>query len=331
MGLVACMCGGADRGVQFRRNLRRINHRRARAWRRSRRTRLSRARLPRPRWRRPQRPNSSRSPSLQGIRGSCTGRPWTSAMTEWAIAWSGPMAAMITGPLPKSRSPKGGWQVHADWSPDGSLLAFAVDDATDDSKPPDLITRRSLDLAARWHRGRASARLCAAVRGGGLSGVVARWLEDRLQGVRRERWRGGLQSSLDGCEIQGRHNSGDRGRVPTSSREPRWSPDGQRIVLELSHWTDRDLRRAHRDCDRCRRPTRLGADAEGDHGLVVVGHLPRTGIRPRISSCSRPDRGRLLDDGPSNLFTVRPDGSDITQLTKFGAGEDASRAAHLDS
>jgi Tol biopolymer transport system component len=29
----------------------------------------------------------------------------------------------------------------------------------------------------------------------------------------------------------------------------------------------------------------------------------------------------LLDNGPSNLFTARPDGSDITQLTEFGAGE----------
>jgi Tol biopolymer transport system component len=44
-----------------------------------------------------------------------------------------------------------------------------------------------------------------------------------------------------------------------------------------------------------------------------VGHLP--GLAP--------DRGadRVLDEGPSNLYTIRPDGTGLTQLTEFGKGE----------
>jgi Tol biopolymer transport system component len=104
-------------------------------------------------------------------------------------------------------------------------------------------------------------------------------------------------------------------------QSPRWSADGQRVVLELSHWTD------------------ATAGGELAETAIAVVDLRDSAPTPKVITdwslwATYPDwhptedlivfstrPWTALDDGPSNLFTIRPDGSDVTQLTQFGAGE----------
>jgi Tol biopolymer transport system component len=131
---------------------------------------------------------------------------------------------------------KGGQQAHADWSPDGSLLAFAVDDATDDSKPPELLTR---DLWISQPDGTGAERVLDCV----LPCVEVdypAWSPDGSKIAFKEFGEndGVAAFSLRSMDVETRVVTTLVTAAGTDRlREPRWSPDGQRIVLELSHWT----------------------------------------------------------------------------------------------
>ncbi|MFM2071533.1 MAG: hypothetical protein RLZZ623_1796 [Actinomycetota bacterium] len=221
---------------------------------------------------------------------------------------------------PQVPLPKGGWQMHPDWSPDGSLLAFSAEDATDDDKPRELMT---LDLWVSQPDGTGAERVLDCV----LPCVDTddpAWSPDgtKLAFIEFDENDGNAVFSLRSMDVKSKVVT--TLAVATGADEfqsPRWSPDGQRVVLELSHWTDAtssgelaetaiavvDLR------DSAPAPTVITdwslwatyPDWHPTEDLIVFSTRPWT----------------ALDDGPSNLFTIRPDGSDVTQLTQFGAGE----------
>ncbi len=106
----------------------------------------------------------------------------------------------------------------------------------------------------------------------------------------------------------------------TTIQNPRWSPNGNAIVLELAHWTD----------------LTSSADIDGVKiGVVDVG-AATSAVRmitdPALLA-TYPDWHPTKDlivfstrpwdqlEGPSNLFTIRSDGTGQTQITDFKAGE----------
>ncbi len=116
---------------------------------------------------------------------------------------------------------------------------------------------------------------------------------------------------------------------PDGFRGPRWSPDGRRIVLEHQTWTG-------------------GADDQ----IVdtAIGIVDLDAPTPEFTPITKPDmwatypdwhptEDRIvfstrpwteLPDGPSRLYTIRPDGTELTPLTP--ADDDGScRAAVLDA
>jgi Tol biopolymer transport system component len=120
-------------------------------------------------------------------------------------------------------------------------------------------------------------------------------------------------------------------RAPDFPEYARWAPDGQRMVLQLSHYPDDT-------------PITVEGEQPGMVGsTIVVADLQDARaatlhpITPDDIWASYPDWNPVQDlivfgtydlgafngtDEPSNLSTVRPDGSDLTQITSFGPGED---------
>jgi WD40-like Beta Propeller Repeat len=221
---------------------------------------------------------------------------------------------------PQVPLPKDGWQMHPDWSPDGSLLAFAAEDATDDDKPRDLMT---LDLWISQPDGNGAERVldCALPC---VDTDDPAWSPDgtKLAFVEFDENNGSAVFSLRSMDVKSKVVT--TLAVATGADEfqsPRWSSDGQRIVLELSHWTD--------------------ATSGGELAETAIGVVDLRDAAPAAKAITdwawwatypdwHPSEDLIvfstrpwtaLDEGPSNLYTIRPDGSDVTQLTHFGAGE----------
>lgn len=218
---------------------------------------------------------------------------------------------------PQVPIPKNGWQMHPDWSPDGSLLAFAVEDADDDDKPRELMT---VDLWVSRPDGTAAERVLNCV----LPCVEVddpAWSPDgtTLAFAEFDEHDGDPVFSLRTLDVATRVVTTVVTATGTDQfAEPRWSPDGRRIVLEVSHWTDADeltetaiavvdLGTAHPS------PTVI---TEWSMWATYPDWHP---IEDLIVFSTRP--WKQLEQGPSNLYTIRPDGSELVQLTEFGAGE----------
>ncbi|MBP7889954.1 MAG: PD40 domain-containing protein, partial [Ilumatobacteraceae bacterium] len=221
---------------------------------------------------------------------------------------------------PQVPIPRGGWQLHPDWSPDGSLLAFSADDAADGDKPRELWTR---DLWVSKPDGTGAERLLDCV----LPCVTLDWPAwspdgTRLAFMAHDEVGGSAAFRLDVMDMMTRAvTTVATASGPTGFAGPRWSPDGQRMVLEVGRYTDLgpegslsatavaivDLR------DPTPTPTVI---TDGSLWATYPDWHPTEDL---IVFSTRP--WSALDDGPSNLYTVRPDGSALTALTDFTTGQ----------
>ena len=213
--------------------------------------------------------------------------------------------------------PPKGWQVHPDWSPDGSRLAFATDDASDapGSAAPRDSTR---DIWTSRADGTQAERVFDCTKPCTQSDDP-NWSPDgtTLAFI--------AYDNIDGSDVHGHLALLDvRTRAvrtvvtATDNRDvfawPRWSPDGRRIVLETQHWSDLST-------DAHLVGTTIGVVTLGDP-KAVIRRLTDPAMWPTYPDWS-PAGGVILfstrpwddlPDGPSNLYTIHPDGSGLALL-----------------
>jgi Tol biopolymer transport system component len=102
---------------------------------------------------------------------------------------------------------------------------------------------------------------------------------------------------------------------------PRWSPDGRAFVLTLDHFRDKSYRGAALAIIR----RTSGGWSEPDL-ITDVGeqadHADWHPTKDLIVFCTNDFGAAPVTDGASNLFTIRPDGTALTQLTYLDPGAD---------
>jgi Tol biopolymer transport system component len=100
---------------------------------------------------------------------------------------------------------------------------------------------------------------------------------------------------------------------------PRWSPDGQAMVLNIDRFDGHELTGATVDVLR-----RKGSGWSTPESITELGPFSRVDWHPTDDLIVFADNdigGVESTDEPTNLYTVRSDGSNLSQMTSFGPGE----------
>lgn len=208
----------------------------------------------------------------------------------------------------------GGWQVHPDWSPDGLRLAFSADDGGEDRG----LWTRDLWIAEAGQSGAVKVLDCVlpcqeyeSPAWSPDGRTIAFTTFDVVDGISD----GSRLMALDVSSGATRELSRTTGAEYI--KEPRWSPDGRSLVVELERWSDTStssvqngsaIAVVNQDADSSapRRLTKWDLwatypDWHPTEDLIVFSTRPWT----------------TLDEGPSNLYSVRSDGTALTALTDF--------------
>ena len=220
--------------------------------------------------------------------------------------------------LPDVPVREGGTQASPDWSPDGSRLAFSVDQAGE-SPPNETRDIWVADADGSNAKRVFDCRLpCIQAEDpawspDGRSLVfgafdAANDKADNVRIVRLDLESGKATSLVVGADDQ-------------RLRFPRWSPDGRSLVLDVWQYADATLetlvstRIATASLDD--EPVTLTPLTEPSAWATYPDWHPTDDL---IVYSTRPwTMAAGLEPGPSNLFTIRPDGSERKQVTYFGA------------
>jgi Tol biopolymer transport system component len=208
-----------------------------------------------------------------------------------------------------------GEQLHPDWSPDGSQIAYVqTGDASDiwitdpaGAAPKPLLETYPPGLTGLFWDNPSWSPDGSSVATVGYEGDPQTTLPARsLLAI--------VDVASGEIEIAGQLASADGSLFSF----PRWSPDGQSLLVVL---------------DRFEGDTFLGgqiavmrrneAGWSQPEAITDVVPSPRGDWHPSedlIVFCTNDVGGVQQTDDPSELFTVRPDGTGLTQITDFGAG-----------
>lgn len=209
-----------------------------------------------------------------------------------------------------------GDQVHPDWSPDGSQIAYvqATDTAAEvmitdplGTDPQPLVADIPAELADLFWDNPA-------------------WSRDGTR-IATIGYTGNPQASLPSASVLAvvEVASGEVTVVSEFSQAdgflhsfPRWSPDDSALVLNVDNFTGEEFSGSTvaimRETD---------SDWSEPESITELGEFARPDWHPTedlIVFCSFDVGGFQSTDEPSNLFTIRPDGSDLAQITNFGPG-----------
>jgi hypothetical protein len=211
-----------------------------------------------------------------------------------------------------------GDQNHPDWSPDGSEIAYVQYDGSSslvmitdvEGENPRLLTESlGPDLESLFWENPAWSRDGSKIAMVGYDG-------DPNQVAPASSVLAVVEVSTGDVTVAGELARAD-GRLHSF---PRWSPDGQAMVLNVDHFTGDSYEGSavaviRRDGDTWSTPeeiTEVGqygrVDWHRTEDLIVFGDYDIGGIEST--------------DEPTNLYTIRPDGSERVPLTSFGAGEE---------
>ena len=209
----------------------------------------------------------------------------------------------------------GGWQVHPDWSPDGSRLAFAVDQAGE--SPPNDTRDVWVSDADGSHAERVfDCRLpCIEADDPAWSPDARTLVFSALDAAHGDADNVRLVLlDLEG----GKTTSLVVGKDDERFHRPRWSPDGRSIVLEVWHYSS--------PAEETLVSTLVATTSLDDTAGTITPLTDPSAwatypdwhpTDDLIVYSTRP--WTELETGPSNLFTMRSDGSQVKAVTRFGA------------
>jgi Tol biopolymer transport system component len=229
------------------------------------------------------------------------GEEWIAAQIDGYIHLIRPDG---TGNHAPFRSVPSGEQLHADWSPDGERLSFTIRAATD----------------AIWIGGvdGSNARLVADCQAPCQSADEAAWSPDGSSLVfQRSTWKDGEDvSTLEILNV----TTNEVRVVLTAPKgrafyQPRWSPDGSKVVTEYSRTaTDGSFQVALAVVDLT--AAKPAADEITD--ATTLTNSPDWSWATNLIVFARPSTPAAFD-GPSDIVTIRPDGTGTTVLVNVGA------------
>jgi Tol biopolymer transport system component len=263
---------------------------------------------------------ASASPGASAAPTMLADEPWIAYQTEDQTGVNGVYLVRPDGTDPHALLPEANYGAyHPDWAPDGARIAFDAETgggnevwvANADGTNAAVIVPRSPDCAIS----------CGDV-------ALPAWSPDgsKIAFVRYNLGPSGLEAAV--IEVQD-VASGDR-RVlyeapsKTALNYPRWSSDGRSIVFEMTRYPD----------------TQINPGTATGSTIAVIG-VAEAGAEPIVLTdwsmyATYPDWGRGSDeilfstydlgefpatDEPSNLYTIKPDGSGQSALTSFGSAE----------
>jgi dipeptidyl aminopeptidase/acylaminoacyl peptidase len=212
-----------------------------------------------------------------------------------------------------------GDQVHFDWSPDGSEIAYVQVSDTGQTvmvtdlqgeNPRPLVETFPPQLEGLMWDNPAWSRDGSEVAMVGYEGDPQNELPTRSLLVIVDVAGGELTVAGELVSAEGALHS-----------FPRWSPDGDALVVNVDRFEGEDSEFVGSTVDIIGRSSDTWSAPES---ITDVGPFARVDWHPTEDLIVFGDHdigAEESTDDPTNLYTIRPDGSELTQITPFGPGQ----------